>query len=185
MLCSAKELEVGEDADGIIDLKGDWKVGAPAAEALGANDPTFDVEVTPNRPDWLGVVGIARDLAAKGLGTFIAKPIEPVAGSFPCPVSVSIEDEKFCPAFGLRLIRGVKNGPSPEWLQKKLKGVGLRPINALVDVTNLISYDRARPLHVFDAAKVKGNLVVRRAKEGESLLVSAQHRPHQHVGASA
>jgi phenylalanyl-tRNA synthetase beta chain len=170
MLCSAKELETGEDADGIIDLQGDWEVGDPAAPALGAVDPTFDVEVTPNRPDWLGVRGIARDLAAKGLGTFIDKAVEPVAGGYPCAVGVKIEDPQFCPAFGLRLIRGVKNGPSPDWLQRRLKAVGLRPINALVDVTNLLTYDRARPLHVFDAAKVRGDLVVRRAKKGETLL---------------
>jgi phenylalanyl-tRNA synthetase beta chain len=175
MLCSAEELEVGEDADGIIELSkrpdgDDWNVGDPAAPALGASDPVFDVEVTPNRPDWLGVRGIARDLAAKGLGTFIDKPVEPVAGAFPCPVGVTIEDERFCPVFGLRLIRGVKNGPSPDWLQRRLKAIGLRPINALVDVTNLLTHDRARPLHVFDAAKVEGDLVVRRAKKGETLL---------------
>jgi phenylalanyl-tRNA synthetase beta chain len=175
MLCSAKELETGEDADGIIDLPqrsegGDWTVGEPAAPALGASDPVFDVEVTPNRPDWLGVQGIARDLAAKGMGSFIERAVEPVAGGFPCPVKVRIEDEAFCPAFGLRLIRGVKNGPSPDWLQRRLKAIGLRPINALVDVTNFLTYDRARPLHVFDAAKVEGDLVIRRARKGESLL---------------
>jgi phenylalanyl-tRNA synthetase beta chain len=170
MLCSAEELETGEDSDGIIELQGDWEVGTPAAEALGLADPVLDLEVTPNRPDWLGVKGIARDLAAKGLGAFISKPVEPLKGSFPQPVMITIEDEAFCPAFGLRLIKGVKNGPSPAWMQARLKAVGLRPINALVDVTNLISLDRARPLHVFDAAKVKGGLVVRRAEEGESLL---------------
>ena len=170
MLCSAKELEAGEDHDGIIELEGDWEVGAPASDALGLGDPVIDFEVTPNRPDWLGVRGIARDLAAAGVGTFIDKPVEPVPGGFPCPVKVTIEDEAFCPAFGLRLIRGVKNGPSPEWLQQRLTAIGLRPINALVDVTNFFTYDQARPLHVFDAAKVAGDLVIRKAKPGESLL---------------
>ncbi len=170
MLCSAKELEAGEDHDGIVDLEGDWKVGDPAAKALGADDVVIDFEVTPNRPDWLGVVGIARDLAAAGLGVFKDSAVAPVKGEGPCPVKVSIEDEAFCPAFGLRLIRGVKNGPSPEWLQRRLRAVGLRPINVLVDVTNFLTYDRARPLHVFDAGKVTGDLTVRWAKKGETIL---------------
>jgi phenylalanyl-tRNA synthetase beta chain len=129
--------------------------------------------VTPNRADCLGVHGIARDLAAASIGEFRDKPIKSVPGKFPCPVKVKLDfgsTPSLCPAFALRLIRGVKNGPSPEWAQKKLRAVGLRPINALVDVTNLVTYDRARPLHVFDAAKVKGDLVVRRAKQGEKLL---------------
>lgn len=170
MLCSVKELEVGDDHDGIIELDGEWEIGAPAAEALGVSDAVIDFEVTPNRPDWLGVKGIARDLAACGAGTFKDEPVAPVPGAFALPVGVTIEDEAFCPAFGLRLIRGVKNGPSPEWMQKRLRAIGLRPINALVDVTNYMTFDRARPLHVFDAAKTKGDLAIRRAKKGESLL---------------
>lgn len=170
MLCSAKELEAGEDHDGIADLAGDWPLGTPAAKALGADDPVIDFEVTPNRPDWLGVEGIARDLAAAGLGTLKDRAPEPVAGKERCPVQVTIEDPDFCPAFGLRLVKGVKNGPSPDWLQKRLKAIGLRPINALVDITNFITYDRGRPLHVFDADKVQGDLTIRRAKAGESLL---------------
>jgi phenylalanyl-tRNA synthetase beta chain len=133
----------------------------------------IDIAVTPNRADALGVHGIARDLAATLIGNFKDKPIKPVEGKFPCPVQVKLDfgaTPSLCPAFALRLIRGVKNGPSPEWAQKKLRAIGLRPINALVDVTNLLTFDRARPLHVFDAAKVKGHLTVRRAKEGESLL---------------
>jgi len=170
MLCSTKELEIGEDHDGIADLEGDFPVGMPAAQALGADDPVIDFEVTPNRPDWLGVEGIARDLAAAGLGTYTPKPVRTIKGDFPCPVRVTIEDADFCPAFGLRLVRGVKNGPSPDWLQKRLKAIGLRPINALVDITNYLTYDRARPLHVFDAAKVKGDLTIRMARKGETLL---------------
>ena len=169
MLCSTKELEAGEDHDGIADLKDEWPVGTPAAEALGMADPVIDFEVTPNRPDWLGIEGIARDLAAAGLGKLKDRAPRTVSGAFPCPVKVAIRDTDFCPAFGLRLVRGVKNGPSPDWLQARLKAIGLRPINALVDITNFITYDRGRPLHVFDAAKVKGDLVIRRALAGETL----------------
>ncbi|MGD2133323.1 MAG: phenylalanine--tRNA ligase subunit beta, partial [Maricaulaceae bacterium] len=170
MLCSSKELETGDDHDGIVDLQGDWTVGDPAADALGVGDPVIDFEVTPNRPDWLGVRGIARDLAAAGLGTFKDAPAHAFKTEGECPVAVKVRDKAFCPSFGLRLVRGVKNGPSPEWMQKQLRAIGLRPINALVDVTNFVTYDCARPLHVFDAAKVKGDLVVRPAKKGESLL---------------
>jgi phenylalanyl-tRNA synthetase beta chain len=116
------------------------------------------------------VHGIARDLSAADMGKFRDPAIKPIKGEFPCPVKVTVEDATLCPGFALRLVRGVKNGPSPEWLQKRLTSIGLRPINALVDITNFMTYDRARPLHVFDARKVNGNLTVRRAKEGESLL---------------
>ncbi|MBN9009299.1 MAG: phenylalanine--tRNA ligase subunit beta, partial [Rhizobiales bacterium] len=129
--------------------------------------------VTPNRPDALGVEGIARDLAAAGLGTLIGEDVPMVAGVFPAPVKVKFDfgdTPPLCQAFALRLVRGVKNGPSPEWLQKRLRSVGLRPINALVDITNFLTYDRNRPLHVFDAGKVKGDLTVRRARAGETLL---------------
>jgi phenylalanyl-tRNA synthetase beta chain len=170
MLVSEREMGLSDEHSGIIEMPADAPLGKPFAEVLGLNDPVFDVAVTTNRPDALGVHGIARDLAAAGLGTFNDKPPKQIAGKFPCPVKVTIESPELCPAFGLRLIRGVKNGVSPEWLQKRLRAIGLRPINALVDITNLLTHDRSRPLHVFDAAKVKGNLTVRRAKKGEKLL---------------
>ncbi|ADH87649.1 phenylalanyl-tRNA synthetase, beta subunit [Ancylobacter novellus DSM 506] len=169
MLCSAAELELSEDHDGIIDLPADAPVGATYVDWAGLGDPVVEIAVTPNRADGLGIHGIARDLAAAGVGTLIEKPIEAVKGAYPCPVSVIIAEGAPCPAFALRLVRGVKNGPSPDWLQAKLRAIGLRPINTLVDITNFLTFDQNRPLHVFDAAKVHGNLVVRRAKEGESL----------------
>lgn len=159
MLCSAAELEQPGDSDGILDLPGQLQVGTPAAAVFGA-EPVIDFEVTPNRPDWLGVAGIARDLAATGLGTLIDYQIATVRGGFACPISVRIEASDLCPVFAGRLIRGVKNGPSPEWLQRRLSAIGLRSINRLVDVTNLIAYDRARPLHVYDAAKLVGSEIV-------------------------
>lgn len=170
MLCSAAELQLSEDHDGIIDLPDDAPVGATYVDWIGLDDPVIEIAVTPNRADALGVHGIARDLAAAGLGRLVEDAIAPVKGTYPCPVSVTITEDAPCPAFALRLIRGVKNGPSPEWLQAKLRAIGLRPINALVDVTNLLTFDQNRPMHVFDAKKVHGNLVVRRARAGESLL---------------
>ncbi|SCW57348.1 phenylalanine--tRNA ligase subunit beta [Ancylobacter rudongensis] len=170
MLCSAAELQLSEDHDGILDLPEDAPIGATYVDWIGLDDPVIEIAVTPNRADALGVHGIARDLAAAGLGTLVEDEIAPVPGVFPCPVSVTIAEDAPCPAFALRLVRGVKNGPSPDWLQAKLRAVGLRPINALVDITNLLTLDQNRPLHVFDAAKVQGNLVVRRAMAGESLL---------------
>ena len=170
MLCSAAELELSEDHDGIIELPADAPVGAAYAQWAGLGDPVIEINLTPNRADCTGVFGIARDLAATGIGTLKTAAVEPVKGEFPGPVQVKVEDEELCPGFALRLVRGVKNGPSPEWLQKRLAAIGLRPINALVDITNFLTYDRSRPLHVFDAAKVKGNLTVRRAKAGETLL---------------
>ncbi|MGJ0561151.1 phenylalanine--tRNA ligase subunit beta, partial [Methylocystis sp.] len=174
MLCSAAELELSNDHEGIIDLPEDAPVGAVYAQWAGLDDPIIEINLTPNRPDAAGVYGIARDLAAAGLGVLKNKDILPVEGKFPCPVGVTLdfkeEDKHLAPFFGLRLVRGVKNGPSPAWLQARLREIGLRPINALVDITNLLTFDRARPLHVFDAKKVKGDLVVRRAKKGETLL---------------
>jgi phenylalanyl-tRNA synthetase beta chain len=170
MLCSAAELELAEDSEGILELSDQFVVGASAAQVFGA-EPVIDFEVTPNRPDWLGVAGIARDLAAAGLGKLKTAPVEPVPGRYPCPIDIRLSAPEACPAFAGRVIRGVKNGPSPIWLQEKLKAVGLRPINALVDVTNLLTYDRARPLHVYDAAKIQGGFLdARLAREGESLL---------------
>jgi phenylalanyl-tRNA synthetase beta chain len=173
MLCSAAELQISDDHDGIIELPADAPVGTPYAAFAGLDDPVIDVAVTPNRGDALGVAGIARDLAAAGMGTLKTPAIAPIKGSGPCPVSVTLDfgdTPSLCPAFGLRLVRGVKNGPSPEWLQKQLRAIGLRPINALVDITNFLTYDRGRPLHVFDAAKVKGGLTVRRARSGETVV---------------
>ncbi len=170
MLVSEREMGLSEEHAGIIEMPADAPLGKPFAEVLGLNDPVFDIAVTPNRPDALGVHGVARDLAAAGVGTFNEKAPKPVAGKFPCPIKVTIEAPELCPAFAIRVIRGLKNGPSPEWLQKRLRAIGLRPISALVDITNLLTHDRSRPLHVFDAAKVKGNLVVRRAKKGEKIL---------------
>ena len=159
MLCSASELELPGDSDGILELDDGLQVGAPAAGVFGA-EPVIDFEVTPNRPDWLGVAGIARDLAAAGLGQLRTPPVSPVAGGYPSPITVRIEAPEMCPVFAGRLIRGVTNGPSPEWLQRRLAAVGLRSINRLVDVTNLISLDRCRPLHVYDAAKLVGSEIV-------------------------
>src|SRR5450631_2663339 len=170
MLCSAAELQISEEHDGIMELPADAPVGAPYAQWAGVGDPMLEINLTPNRQDCTGVHGIARDLAAADMGKFRDPAIKQIKGEFPCPVKVTIEDAKLCPGFALRLVRGVKNGPSPEWLQKRLTSIGLRPINALVDITNFMTYDRARPLHVFDAAKVSGNLTVRRARDGETLL---------------
>jgi phenylalanyl-tRNA synthetase beta chain len=169
MLCSGAELELAGDSDGILDLDAGLAVGTPAAEVFGA-EPVIDFEVTPNRPDWLGVDGIARDLAAAGLGRLTTAGISPVPGQFACPVSIRLEAPGLCPVFAGRVIRGVSNGPSPEWLQRRLTAIGLRSINRLVDVTNLIAYDRARPLHVYDLASLKGETVVARGgADGETV----------------
>jgi phenylalanyl-tRNA synthetase beta chain len=173
MLCSPAELMISDDHEGIIDLPTDAPVGKSYVEWAGLGDPIIEINLTPNRPDCTGVAGIARDLGAASIGTYKNKIPKPVKGAFPCPVKVTLDFGKtpsLCPAFGLRLVRGVKNGPSPDWLQRRLTAIGLWPINALVDITNFITFDRGRPLHVFDAAKVNGNLTVRRAKNGEKLL---------------
>jgi phenylalanyl-tRNA synthetase beta chain len=170
MLVSEFELKISDNHEGIIDLPEDAPVGANYAQWAGLDDPLIEINLTPNRPDCTGVHGIARDLAAADMGKFNDPAIKPIKGEFPCPVAVKIESPSLCPAFALRLVRGVKNGPSPPWLQKRLISIGLRPINALVDITNFITYDRGRPLHVFDAAKVRGDLTVRRARAGETLL---------------
>ncbi len=172
MLLSEAELEISDDHDGIIDLPADAPVGEPYARWAGLDDPVLEINLTPNRSDCAGVHGIARDLYAADLGAFKDSPIKAVKGEFPCPVSVALDfgaTPSLCPGFALRLVRGVKNGPSPAWLQRRLTAIGLRPINALVDITNFITYDRARPLHVFDAAKVNGDLTVRRGRPGEKL----------------
>jgi len=173
MLVSEFELQISDDHEGIIELPDAAPVGANYAQWVGLDDPVIEINLTPNRADCAGVNGIARDLAAADMGKLRETSIRPVEGRFPCPVKVTLDfgtTPSLCPAFGLRLVRGVKNGPSPAWLQRRLVAIGLRPINALVDITNFITYDRGRPLHVFDAAKVHGNLTVRRARDGETLL---------------
>ncbi|MEL7033289.1 MAG: phenylalanine--tRNA ligase subunit beta [Pseudomonadota bacterium] len=167
MMCSTKELNAGEDHDGIADLDDALKLGTPAAEALGLNDPVIDFEVTPNRADWLGVKGIARDLAAAGAGTFIDDPVRKVSGSYDCPIDIKLDDPDACPVFAGALVRGVKNGPSPDWLQARLKAIGITPKSLLVDITNYISIDRARPLHAYDAAKLQGRIRARLGKDSE------------------
>ncbi|GAA0203717.1 phenylalanyl-tRNA synthetase beta chain [Brevundimonas nasdae] len=173
MLCSASELELADESDGIQELPPEIPVGTPVAGLFGA-EPVIDFEVTPNRPDWLGVAGIARDLAAASVGKLKHFDIAVVRGAFPSPISVRLEATEMCPVFAGRVIRGVKNGPSPAWLQKRLTAIGLRSINRLVDVTNLIAYDRARPLHVYDVAKLDGAEIVvragRAAEEAERLV---------------
>ncbi|MCX8502846.1 MAG: phenylalanine--tRNA ligase subunit beta [Beijerinckiaceae bacterium] len=174
MLCSGFELGLSEDHDGIIDLPADAPVGVRYVDYAKIDDPIIDIAVTPNRSDALGVYGVARDLAAAGLGSLKRHDLKPVKGEGACPVSVQLnfatDDKHLAPAFALRLVRGVKNGPSPEWMQSRLKAIGLRPINTMVDITNYITFDRGRPLHVFDAKKVAGNLVVRHAKDGDEIL---------------
>ncbi|MEO9824740.1 MAG: phenylalanine--tRNA ligase subunit beta [Paracoccaceae bacterium] len=176
MMASEKELELSDEHDGIIELPS-GEVGDSFADWLAANqpdkvDPMIEIAITPNRQDALGVEGIARDLAARGLGTLKTKAIEAVKGSFPSPINVSIEGDTLdgAPYFAGRVIKGVKNGPSPAWLQARLKAIGLRPISALVDITNFFTFDRNRPLHVFDADKVQGDLRVHRAKGGEQIM---------------
>ena len=176
MMASEREMELSEEHDGIIELPS-GEVGQPFVDWLAENDPAkvdpvIEIAITPNRPDALGVRGIARDLAARGLGTLKAVDDAPVEGEFDCPVSVSIDEDTLdqCPVFYGRLIRGVKNGPSPVWLQDALRAIGLRPISFLVDVTNFFTYDRNRPLHVFDADKIAGDaLRVHKAVGGETI----------------
>ena len=170
MMCSERELELSDEHNGIIELPDDAPVGQSYAAWAQLDDPMIEINLTPNRPDCTGVSGIARDLAATGLGTLKTPAIAAIKGEGECPVSVTIEDADLCPGFGLRLVRNVKNGASPKWMQQRLIAIGLRPINALVDITNYITFDRGRPLHVFDAKKVAGNLVVRRANAGETIL---------------
>ena len=176
MMASEREMELSEEHDGIIELPS-GKPGDRFTDWLAENDPAkvdpvIEIAITPNRPDALGVRGIARDLAARGLGKLKPRDCDAVAGSFASPISVSIDDDTLdgCPVFYGRVIKGVKNGPSPAWLQDCLRAIGLRPISFLVDVTNFFTFDRNRPLHVFDADKVKGNLRVHRAKGGEEIV---------------
>jgi phenylalanyl-tRNA synthetase beta chain len=173
MMCSWRELAISEDHDGIAELAIDITVGARLADVLSF-DPMIEISVTPNRADCLGVRGVARDLAAFGLGTLKPLKVEPVPGAFKSPIGVRLDldpaDLSACPLFAGRHIRGVKNGESPQWLKDRLTAIGLRPISTLVDITNFFTYDLARPLHVFDVAKVKGDIRARLAKEGETLV---------------
>ncbi|EEW24780.1 phenylalanine--tRNA ligase subunit beta [Rhodobacter ferrooxidans] len=173
MLCSERELMLSDNHDGIIDLPADAPLGVRFIDYKGVNDPMIYVKITPNRPDGLGVRGLARDLAARGLGTLKPLEIHPVEGHFPSPIGVHIDPAlkaKGCPLFAGRTIRGVKNGASPDWLAARLKAIGLRPISALVDITNYFTFGLNRPLHVFDVAKVRGDLRIHPAAGGEELL---------------
>jgi phenylalanyl-tRNA synthetase beta chain len=176
MMCSIAELELGDDHDGIIELSADAPVGKVYADWAGLDDPVIDVSITPNRQDCMGVRGIARDLAAAGLGTL--RPLNevyrinleaPNEGSGPAPV-VRTDDSAGCPAFYAQAVSGVRNGDAPEWMRSKLKAIGQKPISVLVDITNFISIDLGRPLHVYDRAKLNGALVARKAVDGEDMV---------------
>jgi phenylalanyl-tRNA synthetase beta chain len=170
MMCSARELELGEDQSGIIELPADAPVGASFTDYAGLGDPVFDVAVTPDRQDCMGVRGIARDLAAAGVGTLKPLAVPQVEGNFPCPVPIRIEDPDGCPAFFGRANRAVTSGASPEWMQRRLKAAGQRPISALVDITNYVMLDLGRPAHAYDVAKLSGGLAARAARKGETVL---------------
>jgi len=169
MMCSTRELGLGDEHDGIIELPADAAVGTSFADYLGS-DPVFDVAITPNRPDCMGVYGIARDLAAAGLGSLRPIAVEHVAGTSPCPVEIRTDDAEGCPAFYGRVIRGVTNGPSPQWLADALKAAGQRPISALVDITNYVMLGLGRPAHAYDMAKLSGAVIARKARAGETVL---------------
>jgi phenylalanyl-tRNA synthetase beta chain len=169
MMCSTRELGLGEDHDGIIELPADAPLGISFGEYLGS-DPVFDVAITPNRPDCMGVYGIARDLAAAGIGTLRPIAVDPVVGSYPCPVEIRTDDAAGCPAFHGRVIRGLRNGASPQWLQDALKSAGQRPISALVDITNYVMLGYGRPAHAYDLARLSGAVVARKAVAGETVL---------------
>lgn len=174
MMCSERELMLSDEHDGIIELPADAPVGGSYMEYAGLGDPVIEIKLTPNRGDCLGVRGIARDLAAAGLGTLKPIDLSPVGGGYDSPIRWAIAPdtrEKACPAVAGRHFRGVKNGPAPSWMQRRLTAIGLRPISALVDVTNYVSVDLGRPLHVYDAAKLEGSVLhMRSAKDGETCL---------------
>lgn len=169
MMCSLAELELGDDHDGIAELAEDAPVGESYAEWAALDDPVIDVSVTPNKQDCMGVYGIARDLAAGGLGTLKPLSITPVDGNFPCPTEIRTDDTDGCPAFYGRVIKGVTNGTSPDWMQARLKSAGQKPISALVDITNYVMLDHGRPSHAYDTAKLTGAIVARKAVEGEKV----------------
>jgi len=170
MLCSLNELGLGKDQDGIVDLPQDASVGYPFAKTFGHDDPMIEVSITPNRADCFGVIGIARDLAAGGFGKYLPKKTPVINGTYACSKSTQIESDKDCPVYMGRIIRNVKNTQSPQWLQQRLRKIGLEPISAIVDITNYINYDLCRPLHAFDSDRIDGNIIVRRAKDGETIL---------------
>ena len=173
MMCSEKELEISEEHDGIIEVQNNAEVGQSYIDLIGMNDPVFHISITPNRPDALGVKGIARDLQAKGIGSLIEDEIEPISGAFKSSINVTLcsdVKDKDCPLFIGRYFKNVKNEVSPKWLQDRLRSIGLRPISTLVDITNYLTYDQNRPLHVFDADKIFGDLEVRKAKKGEKII---------------
>ena len=170
MMCSVRELQLGDDHDGIIELPGDAPVGASYAKWARLDDVVFDVAVLPNRQDCMGVRGIARDLAAAGLGTLKPLKVPEIEGSFDCPVDIRIEDPEGCPAFYGRVVRGLRNGASPEWLRQRLKSAGQRPISALVDITNYVMLDLGRPSHAYDLAELNGAVTARRARDGETVM---------------
>ncbi len=170
MMCSSRELELGDDHSGIIELAADAPVGSSFSQYAGLDDPVFDVNVTPNRQDAMGVRGIARDLAAAGLGTLKPLGVPQIEGSFPCPTAIQIDDRDGCPAFFGRAIRGLRNGASPDWMQRRLKAAGQRPISALVDITNYVMLDLGRPSHAYDMAKLSGGICARAARVGEKVL---------------
>lgn len=173
MLCSGRELGLSDDHDGIVDLAGDFPAGSPAAAALGLDDPVIEIGLTPNRADCAGVRGIARDLAAAGQGNLKPLDLSPVPGAFESPVrwkrSFAGGAHAACPFVVGRCVRGVVNGPGPQWLRDRLTAIGLRPISALVDITNYVTFDLGRPLHVFDTARIDGDLTMRLARPGERL----------------
>ena len=168
MMCSEYELGISNEHDGIIRLEEKETIGRSFSEIYGLNDIVIEIGITPNRQDCLGVKGIARDLASAGMGELLERKISREKGSFKSPIKIEIQDNKICSAFAGRYFRNVKNTESPEWLKNKLKSIGLRPISALVDITNFVMYDENRPLHVYDADKINGKIIVRAANDGES-----------------
>ena len=174
MLLSEREMGISDEHDGIIELDENAKIGDRVVDVMGLNDPIIEIAITPNRGDCLGVRGIARDMAAAGLGALKPLATGPVPGTFKSPVQVNLNFDEAtksaCPHFVGRYIRGVQNGESPKWLKDKLLAIGLRPISALVDITNLLTMDLGRPLHVFDVAHLDGDVQARMAKPGEKLL---------------
>ena len=170
MMCSARELQLGEDHDGIIELPADAPVGTSFADYAGLDDAVFDVAITPNRQDCMGVRGIARDLAAAGIGTLKPLAVPQIDGSFDNPVEIRIEDAEGCPAFFGRTVRGLTNSVSPDWMQQRLKSAGQRPISALVDITNYVMLDLGRPAHAYDLKELSGAVTARRARDGERVM---------------
>jgi phenylalanyl-tRNA synthetase beta chain len=182
MMCSSRELELGDDHSGIIELPADAPVGTTYSAYAGLDDPVFDVNITPNRQDCMGVRGIARDLAAAGLGKLKPLAVPQIEGVYPCPIEIRNDDPEACPAFFAQAIRGVRNTASPEWMQRRLKVAGQRPISALVDITNYLTIGFGRPAHVYDLAKLHGHLGARPARDGEKVL--ALNEKHYTLDAS-